>query len=44
MEKGDPATTTPHVINLDTLGPLTVYVQVCALQSVYHSLYHTSSM
>ena len=30
MEKGDPATATPHVINLDTLGPLTVYVQVCA--------------
>ena len=35
MEKGDSATATPHLINLDTLGPLTVYVQVCALQCVY---------
>ena len=37
MEKGEPAPATPHLINLDTLGPLTVYVQVCALQYVYHS-------
>ena len=41
MEKGEPAPATPHLITLDTLGPLTVYVQVCALQCVHHC---TSSM